>query len=212
MQAVRHTGVGSRAAVRGSRVPLRRVASAVLFGAALLLSFAVSVSAQSAGAGEYELKAAFLFNFTKFIDWPDSSFPASQSRFSVCVIGRDPFGGVLDTYFAGKTIDNHSVEIVRIGSAASIPADRRCQIAFVSASEQSHFREVIAAFRGEGVLLVGDARGFVSSGGTIELLLFQNRIRFAINPDAVTRADLKVSSKLLALATIAHDGSNDEAN
>jgi hypothetical protein len=160
---------------------------------------------QTNQATEYELKAAFLFNFAKFIDWPDKSFADGQSPFLVCVIGRDPFGSVLDTYLSGKMIGGRTVAVDRFPAAGSAVIAHRCQIAFISSSEQGHFREVIDSFQGQNILLVGDGDGFATSGGTIEFLLEQEHVRFAINPDAADRADLKVSSKLLALAEIVHD-------
>ncbi len=160
---------------------------------------------QSPQPTEYELKAAFLFSFAKFVEWPDKSFAGAKSAFTVCVIGSDPFGSYLDEYFLGKTIADRPTEVDHFPSFAAA-AGRRCQIAFVSASEKPHLRDVIEAFRGQSTLLVGDTQGFAESGGAIEFLLENNRIRFAINPEAADRADLKVSSKLLALAEIVHGG------
>lgn len=157
------------------------------------------------------MKAAFLFKFAKFIEWPDKSFADPKSSFTVCVIGSDPFGSALDAYFSGKAIANRPVEVERF-SSASATLGRRCKIAFISSSEKPHFRDVIDAFRGQNTLLVGDADGFANSGGTIEFVLEDNHIRFAINPEAADRADLKVSSKLLALAQIVHDSRDKGRN
>ncbi len=168
---------------------------------ALLAPYAHSQSNQPT---EYQLKAAFLLNFAKFIDWPPKAFADAQSPFTICVIGRDPFGSFLDEYLADKRIDNRPISIERLSSPRA-PAQSRCQIAFISASEQFHFRDIIASFDGQNTLLVGDANGFASSGGAIEFLLEEDHIHFAINPDAADRADLKVSSKLLSLAQIVHD-------
>ncbi|HTZ74541.1 MAG TPA: YfiR family protein [Candidatus Aquilonibacter sp.] len=178
-----------------------RVSSGLL---ALLCICGAAARAQSNQAAEYQLKAAFLFDFAKFIDWPPSAFAGAQSPFTICIIGRDPFGSFFDEYVADKTIDSRPALIERFASF-KLPAGTRCQIAFISASEQFHYRDVIASFSGQSTLLVGDAGGFASSGGAIEFLLEENHIRFAINPEAADRADLKVSSKLLALAQIVHD-------
>lgn len=167
--------------------------------------FQPGASAQANQATEYQVKAAFLFSFAKFIDWPEKSFADPQSPFTICVIGRDPFGTVLDLDSSGKTIGDRVVIVNRFAFSSATVSARKCQVAFISASEQSHYREIIDSFRGQSTLLVGDADGFASSGGAIEFLLEQNHIRFAINPEAADRADLKVSSKLLALAEIVHD-------
>jgi hypothetical protein len=177
----------------------------VIFAIATLFSTAPRAHSQSAQPTEYQLKAAFLFNFAKFIDWPNRSFADSQSPFLICIIGRDPFGNVLDTYLSGKTVDDRTVEIDRFPSPGAPVLARRCQIVFISSSEQQRFHGVIDSFQGQSVLLVGDADGFATSGGTIEFVLEERRIHFAINSDAADRADLKVSSKLLSLAEIVHD-------
>jgi YfiR/HmsC-like len=170
----------------------------------LLVTTASPVRSQSTGPSEYELKAAFLINFAKFIDWPETSFVNPESPFRICVIGQDPFGHVLDAYLA-RNVDTHPVQIVHIPNTADLSAARDCHIAFISASEKGHFRDVIQNLHGTDTLLVGDAEGFAASGGTIEFILEDNHIRFAINTDSAERANLKVSSKLLALAKIVHD-------
>jgi hypothetical protein len=174
----------------------------------ILLFVGVSfASPQASQPSEYQLKAAFLFSFAKFIDWPDKSFATPQSPFMLCVIGQDPFGGALDEYLA-KTMDGRAVQVAHFPSANVLSGARHCQITFVSASEKLHFRDVVESLKGTSGLLVGDADGFVAAGGMIEFTLEDNHVRFAINPDAALRADLKVSSKLLALAKIVHNGSN----
>lgn len=163
------------------------------------------MQSQSGQPTEYQLKAAFLLNFAKFIDWPDESFADSQSPFIICVIGRDPFGSVLDGYLSGKTIAERGVEVDRFPTSGPLVVARRCQIAFVSSSEQPRFRGVIESFQRQSILLVGDADGFTAAGGAIEFVLEEQHIHFAINPGAVERANLKISSKLLSLAEIVHD-------
>jgi hypothetical protein len=172
---------------------------------ALILAPALPLQAQITQANEYQLKAAFLLNFAKFVDWPDKSFADAQAPFVVCVIGHDPFGSVLDDNLSGKSVRNRTVTVVRFPATGSPEAARHCQIAFISSSEKIHLHDVIAAFQGQSVLLVGDADGFVESGGAIEFVLEEDHIRFVINPDAANRADLQVSSKLLALARIVRD-------
>jgi len=175
----------------------------------ILLAAALHARPQPDQSDEYQLEAQFLVNFTKFVDWPDRSFANPEEHFMVCVIGRDPFGRVLDSNLLRHTIDNRIVEIVRYPTPATLSPNRPCQIAFISASEKQHFQEIIDFFEGRSTLLVADADGFAELGGTIEFLLENDRIRFAINPEAADRANLKVSSKLLALAEIVHDR-NDE--
>jgi hypothetical protein len=159
--------------------------------------------AQASPPGEYELKAAFLFNFAKFIDWPADSFASSQSPFTICVLGLDPFGNILEDDLQGKMIGNRPLAVRRIKDKAGV---RLCQIEFVSSSESAHLAEVIGSLQSANVLLVGETNGFAASGGTIEFTLEDNHVRFTINIDAVGRSGLKFSSKLLSLAKILHEG------
>jgi len=171
---------------------------------AALLSFAGAPLdwAQAEPSGEYQLKAAFLFNFAKFVDWPPSSFASPQSPFVVCILGPDPFGHAIDEVLKGKTIEDRPVAIERLKVIAQL---RQCHMVFVSQSESFHLAEIIQTLHGSCVLLVGEADGFAEAGGTIQFALEDNHVRFLINPDAAARAGLKVSSKLLSLARVVHD-------
>jgi hypothetical protein len=180
---------------------------------ALAFSFALACStalfAQSKGPTEYEIKAAFLYNFAKFVEWPPTAFSDPKQPLGVCVFGRDPFGHALDDALAGKSIGNHPVILGRTRQLADLAG---CQIVFVSATESPRLPEIVGRLQGHNALLVGETEGFASAGGAIQFVLDQNRVRFAINPDAADRAGLKISSKLLALATIVRDaGRNAEA-
>jgi hypothetical protein len=174
----------------------------------LTISFASgpAIQCQANSPGEYQLKAAFLFNFAKFVDWPPGAFPTAASPFVVCILGQDPFGTDLDDALRGKTIADRSIVIRRCQSDADA---RGCQIVFVSRMERRRISEILQGLRGVNVLLVGESEGFAAGGGAIEFVLDQDRIRFRINPGAASRAGLTISSKLLALATIVHDGSNN---
>ncbi|MGH9688160.1 MAG: YfiR family protein [Candidatus Acidiferrales bacterium] len=157
---------------------------------------------QEPGPTEYQLKAAFLFNFAKFVEWPASSFASPQGPFSICILGTDPFGPGIDETLQGQMIGGRAVTVLRVREAAQL---RRCQVAFISASEKGNLPRILQTLRGANVLLVGETPGFVAAGGTIEFEMQDNRVRFSINPDAAERAGLRVSSKLLSLATIVHD-------
>jgi hypothetical protein len=173
------------------------VATALVW--AVLLS-ALCVHSQPEG-NEYQVKAAFLFNFGKFVEWPDSSFVGDGAPFSICVVGNDPFGGALDA-LRGKFIGHRPVAVWRIKNADD---GWRCQVVFVSASEKSHFDAIFRTLRGSNALLVSDTPGFAAAGGAIELTVEDNHVHFIINPDAIQRARLRVSSQLLALAKIVRD-------
>lgn len=165
------------------------------------LGFCVALQAQSETASEYDVKAAFLYNFAKFIQWPASS-SNGDDPIAICIFGDDPFGRDIDAIIAGKTINNHDIAIRRTRKLDDL---RQCQIAFISASEADHLPEIIDTLRGLSVLLVGDTAGFAERGGHIEFITEDNKVRFSINIDASERSRLKMSSKLLALARIVHD-------
>jgi YfiR/HmsC-like len=195
----------SSAAISG-RCRISRPALRLLFLQTVLcfsaFNFLTALSAQVRPPNEYELKAAFLFNFAKFVDWPSNMFANPADAFSVCVVGADPFGRALDDALLGKTVDQHPVSVMRIRRVADIA---HCQILFVPASESRQLPEIVAKLRGQCVLVIGETDDFASSGGVIQFTLEENRVRFFINTDAADRAGLKISSKLLALAKIVRD-------
>jgi len=174
-----------------------------LIGILCLLACSSATSAQSGTPGEYQLKAAFLFNFAKFIDWPASSFASPRSDFSICILGVDPFGRAMEDLLQDKTIGDRHVSVERTRQIAEA---RHCQMVFVSASEKSRVREILDGMKGSNALVVGETDGFASAGGAIQFAIEDNRVRFLINTDAADRAGLKVSSKLLSLARVVHDG------
>jgi hypothetical protein len=164
--------------------------------------------AQENLASEYQLKAAFLFNFSKFIDWPADSFPNSKSPFTICILGPDPFGRVLDEELNGKELADRPIAVRRCQTQAEA---RACQIVFVSRQEANRLPEILQVLRGTNALVVGESEGFAAGGGTIEFFLQEDRVRFRINPDAAARAGLTISSKLLALAMIVRGEPNGKS-
>jgi YfiR/HmsC-like len=165
--------------------------------------------AQSKAASEYEVKAAFLYNFAKFIDWPPDSFASPQSPFAICILGVDPFGHVMDNALQGKMVGSHPVSIQRVKEFTDL---RHCQIAFVSSSESPRLPEILQSLKGSSVLVVGESEGFATAGGAIQFAIEDERVRFLINPDAAESARIKVSSKLLALAKIILPGAESGNN
>jgi hypothetical protein len=158
---------------------------------ALLFLFAISLSA---ALNEYQIKAGFLFQFTKFIDWPEESIP--QSTLTLCVLGKDPFGPVLDQ-LQGETVKGRSVEIQRVGMGNI----DRCQLLFVSPSEESRMPGILNAVKGKNILTVGEASRFLDQGGMIRFFIQDNKIRFEINNKEAQDSGLKISSKLLKIAS-----------
>jgi hypothetical protein len=197
---------GRTARSRGIRSGWRQ-STALVLAALLSCTCAPEDRAQTEPSGEYQLKAAFLFNFAKFIDWPATSFSSPQSPFSICILGLDPFGHAMDDVLRDKSVDNRPVAISRFKNVAQA---KQCHMVFVSQSETAHLADIIQQLRGAGVLLVGESDGFAAAGGMIQFTREDNHVRFLINPDAADRAGLKVSSKLLSLARVVHDSPKND--
>lgn len=166
---------------------------------------AVAAAGPLPTAPEYAVKAAFLYNFAKFVEWPKEAPAALASKVTICVLGADPFAEILDQTVAGKTVGERGMTIVRVGRVSDAVA---CAIVFVSASEAPHLRSVLAAFHGLPVLTVGDVDGFAEAGGIIGMFLENNRVRFEINVQAADEAHLNISSKLLSLGRLVHESSD----
>ena len=154
-----------------------------------------AASAPGSKPTEYQVKAAYLFNFGKFIRWPAA---AKSDSFSICILGRDPFGPVLDTTLAGETIEGRKVLPVRVAGIQGVAA---CQILFISASESARLNEILAALAKSSVLTVSDMPRFAEHGGMIQFLLEGDRVRFEVNLAAAQRVGLTPSSELLKVAT-----------
>jgi YfiR/HmsC-like len=170
--------------------------------------FPPELVAQAKTASEYEIKAAFLYNFAKFVEWPAASFANSKQPLNICVLGPDPFGHFLDEAVLGKSIEGHPVSVTR---GRLIQDMLECHILFVGGSQRLSLADLLNKLRGKNVLLVGESEDFAFSGGTVQFVLEGNHVRFVINPDAAERAGLKISSKLLALAVVVHDSQPREA-
>jgi hypothetical protein len=163
-----------------------RTCAAFLLLLAWLGAGAPADRAQTVASPEYQLKAAFLFNFAKFIDWPPASFAGPQANFSICILGADPFGHTMDELLQGKMIADRRVSIERSKQVADV---RHCQMVFVSASEKSRVREILDGLKGTSVLVVGETEGFAAAGGAIQFAIEDNHVRFVINTDAADRAE-----------------------
>lgn len=176
--------------------------------AALVILLAASrltlASPQEQPAAEYQVKAAFLLNFAKFIQWPSSAFQDEKSPITVCIFRYDPFGSALDEMLRGKNLNNRELIARRVTEPQQLSS---CQLIFVSDREARRLPEILAALKRGSFLVIGETSSFAEHGGSIEFYLEDNKLRFAVNLDALARSHLTVSSKLLALAKIVHDQS-----
>jgi hypothetical protein len=148
---------------------------------------------------EYQVKAAFLYNFAKFVEWPPEAFKTPKDPILVCVLGRNPFGNALEAAIRGKSIAGRMFAYRHVSDAEGASA---CQILFVGWEESKHFRALLESLKPMGILTVGEAQGFAADGGVINFKLDEGRVRFEINVDAAEHEQLHISAKLLSLAQI----------
>jgi hypothetical protein len=162
----------------------------------LILTLAVPAGAATSEQGslEYAVKATFLYKFAPFVDWPPKAFPSPQSPVNICVLGRDPFGEVLDRAVAGQTIDGRMVVVVRIDQVGASD----CHIMYLSDTDGAATR-VLNAVRGMPVLTV-TSTSEPEAKGIINFVIRDNRVRFEIDDSAAAQNGLVISSKLLNLA------------
>lgn len=164
----------------------------------------LAMGAQSARAQsdrEYAIKAAFLYNFAKFVDWPDEAFAKGSGTITIGVLGDDPFGSALDS-INGKTVKDRRVTIKRFRTLQELEP---CAILFVSSSERSRLPQVLDSIKASNVLTVGEMDRFAQLGGSVKFKVVENKVRFEINVDAAQRAGLKISSRLLNVAEVVRD-------
>ncbi len=151
----------------------------------------------SATATEYQVKAAFLYNFAKFVEWPPASFPSASAPLQICVLGRDPFGQELRDITQDKAVNGRRLEVQHV---ADTQQARSCHILFIALSEKTQLKPILDSLRGTSVLTVGDTKGFTERGGMINFVLDNDRVTFEVNQRAAEEAGLKISSKLLSVA------------
>lgn len=154
---------------------------------------------------EYELKAAFIYNFTKFIEWPDDAFSGPGSPIFIGILGQDPFGGALENAIRGRKVNGRPLVIEHLESAASA---RTAHIVFVSRAESWRLDELKGALQGASVLVVTETENEFSPVVAINFTLAGDKLRFEINMDAATAARLKVSAQLQKLAKVIQDKSS----
>lgn len=175
---------------------VRRSLVSILLGGWLLILASVNVWAQSRPPAPYEVEAAYLYQFGKYVEWPAE--PQGQSAsFFICVLGADPLGTALDETVRGKVISARPVAVKRIlGPSES----QDCRILFVSPSEESRLPVILKALEGTGVVTVGRGSQFTRRGGMIAFTSEDRKVRFVVNLAAAEAAKLRLSSQLLRVA------------
>lgn len=148
---------------------------------------------------EYKLKAVMLYNLMYFVEWPPSAYPDPRAPILLCILGRDPFGSFLTSTVLKQTVNGRPVLILHPQNDKEVLG---CQILYISSSERKTAAQIFSTLNGSSVLTVGEMTQFAAHGGIVQFSLEDKQVRFDINLDAASRAGLKISSKLLALAQI----------
>jgi hypothetical protein len=150
-------------------------------------------------ATEYQVKAAYLFNFGQFVEWPAQAYDSPNAPFVIGVVGEDPFGNTLDEAIAGESLGGHPLIVRRFKTPRDISA---CNILFIGRSEAARLEETLKALQGRSVLTVTDITGAERRGAIIVLVNENNRVRMRINVAAARASNLVISSKLLRPAEV----------
>jgi hypothetical protein len=197
------TGNGSRALHTPGPFRRRRRHIGSFGTAVLAVSLLVPQSgyAQDPKPTEYEVEAAYLSNFGRFVDWQLK--PAPGEAFNVCVLGPDPFGTLLDNALKGEQIGNTQLVARRLSGAEEISS---CRILFISSMRENQLPAILAALGTSNVLTASDMPDFTRRGGMIQFVIEGKRVRFEINLNAAQRAGLSLSSQLLKLAVAVRRG------
>jgi hypothetical protein len=182
---------------------LRRALAAAATALWILPAAAAPRAAASAELPEYSVKAAFLYHFAQFVEWP-SDTAGAPSTLTIGVLGDDPFGDQLDRVALGKTVGGRTLSVRRLAAPEEAA---RCDILFISTSEAGRLSEILARLGGAPVLTVGEADRFARRGGMIGFFFEDGRVRLEVNVKAAEAARLRVSSKLLSVARLVKQGS-----
>lgn len=175
---------------------MRRGMLLALFASCVLVALFAPARGQEEGSREYPIKAAFVYNFLKYIDFPNGTVGSSVT---IGIVGTDPSGGAFDA-LNGKAVDGRTLIVRHLGDHYDLTG---VNVVFVPAGERDHIRQIIANAH-PGLLTVGESPGFAQNGGIINFVPAGNRVRFQINPDAASKDALRISSQLLRLADIVH--------
>ncbi len=154
---------------------------------------------QEASVTEYQVKAAFLYSFAKFVEWPSDAAGRDRDTFVICILGEDPFDGTLDQLLRGKTAEGKKIAVRRVARTEDVG---HSEILFISDSEKERLPRILKGLEGAATLTVGEMDHFAERGGVVRFRMERNRVRLEINVANAEQARLKISSELLKLARI----------
>jgi hypothetical protein len=158
-----------------------------------------TAAAQSKPAEAYQIKAAFLYNFTRFVEWPDNAFSSPDEPFVIGILGNERMGDYLEAIIKGEKIGNRPIKVQLYKSLGELG---NCNILFLNSAEAARIRERLAELNRKGILTVSDEDSFLRWGGMVRFFTDQNKIKIEINVNSARSGHLQISSKLLGVAAI----------
>ena len=172
-----------------------------LFMMVMLYGFsaaALNTDADKNKHAEYKVKAAYLYNFAKFVEWPSEAFADPSLPLGICIIGKDPFGDTLNS-LKDKSARGRKLVISQYSESSEL---KDCHILFISPSEKNNLAGILEMIKDRHILTVSDMNKFTNRGGMINLKQVKSKLRLEINNEAALHSGLKMSSKLLKIAKI----------
>ena len=158
-------------------------------------------SAQTTGDHEYQIKAAFLFNFTQFVEWPVDALPETKAPLVIGILGENPFSTYLEEIISGEQVNGHPLVVQQYKNVEEI---KTCHILFINLAETDKPEQAITILKARSILTVSDRNNFIKEGGMIRFIRKNNKIQIQINPEPAKEANLIISSKLLRVAEVVH--------
>jgi hypothetical protein len=155
--------------------------------------------AQSAVPSESKIKAVFLYNFTRFIDWPGNAFTSTDNTFKIGIVGTDPFGDYLEEAVRNESVSGKPIVIERFRNVKDI---KDCQILYINSKDHKEIRNIIETVKQKKILTVCANPEFMKWGGMIRIYSDDNKIRMQINDAAARNEDIKISAKRLTVAEV----------
>src|SRR5258706_7620521 len=180
------------------QIPTLEICRLILLAVCAILS-SEPLTSQSQGLSEHEIKAGFLFNFTKFVEWPEGTFADASTPIILGVVGENPFGNLLIETAAGKFVNGRPVVVRQFKDGQDL---RSWNVLFITETDKKRMMETLGKLKGSQVLTVGEGSGFTQSGGMIALLVEGNRVRLEIDVQTAAEAHLKISAKVIAVARL----------
>jgi hypothetical protein len=199
----RNDGVsGGRPMIRVDFRQIRRASFFIIFACWIFSNVSIKARSQNEEGAEYPVKLAFLYNFTKFVEWPSGAYRDPGAPLMICIVGHDPFSQDLEGQLRTRTVGDRPVDVRTLRPNEDLSV---CQIVFVPVTEKDRAGRILKGLKGENALTVGETPGFAALGGIVNLTVEGNKVHFEVNLLAAERAGLKISSRLLGIAKIVRE-------